>query len=622
MFMDISKIIGIIRSRGLRNLSYRLWYIAETKTGLLERKFPTVLQDVSLPSLSEWRSSDKYLFSGKDVLSIPKNRSDQLKLKAEKILDGQLCYFSGEWRNLGHDWNWHVNPETNFEYDHNQHWTHINELNPESGDVKFVWEASRFCFLYDIVRYDYHFDEDHSEFVVGKILDWIEKNPLNCGPNYKCSQEISLRVLNWLFALNFYKDSSALIEEKWNVIVRSIYWQIRHVYSNIGFSRHVVRNNHAITETLTLYLMGLMFPSMPDAKKWRRKGKRWFEKEIEYQIAEDGSFIQNSMNYHRVLVQLLTIAIAISRKNNDYFLKKTLDNAYKALNFLYQCQDETSGWLPNYGPNDGALFFPLSDADYRDYRPQLDALHFLLTGKSLYGKLMEDARWFTGTEAPYGNKPVLVRKDGIVAFSTSGYFLIREGGTLTFVRCGRWNGKGNCTDELHLDVWHNGVNVLLDGGSYSYNTTPEWVRYFSGTESHNTVMIGDIDQMLKGPRFVWMYPPTVINAAVRETKTQYIFEGEIEAFKQLGKGIRHKRTVVKEKGQSVWTVEDNVTKVGNLPIRQIWHVGSNSVELENGNAAKSEKKAWVSNYYGTKESCEQIEFAAQETITTRIKIKQ
>ena len=80
------------------------------------------------------------------------------------------------------------------------------------------------------------------------------------------------------------------------------------------------------------------------------------------------------MNYHRVLIQLLTIAISISDKNGDKLSEDIYENAHKALNFLYQCQDEVSGWMPNYGSNDGALFFPLSNADYRDYRPQLDVL--------------------------------------------------------------------------------------------------------------------------------------------------------------------------------------------------------------------------------------------------------
>ena len=67
-----------------------------------------------------------------------------------------------------------------------------------------------FLFLYDVIRYDYHFEDDQSAYVFKEIEDFITKNPINQGPNYKCSQEISLRVLNWTFALYYYKDSPNL----------------------------------------------------------------------------------------------------------------------------------------------------------------------------------------------------------------------------------------------------------------------------------------------------------------------------------------------------------------------------------------------------------------------------
>ena len=618
--MRFKYIFGIIQSRGLRNLSYRSWYMLQTKTGLLAKRFPTCPPEVVLPSLSELRASDNYLFSSRKSLRFEKNPNTTMKEKAEKILTGNLQYFSAEWRDLGGDWNWHVNPTTGFEYDHNQHWTRINELSQKSGDIKFVWEASRFCFLYDIVRYDYHYELDHSDFVISKILDWIEKNPLNCGPNYKCSQEISIRVLNWLFALNFYKYSEALTEEKWSTIIQSLYWQIRHVYENINFSRYTVRNNHAITESMTLYLMGLMFPTMPDAKKWRKKGKKWFEQEIKYQVADDGSFIQDSMNYHRVLIQLLTIAIAISDKNGDSFSDAVYEKAHKALNFLYQCQDEVSGWLPNYGSNDGALFFPLSTADYRDYRPQLDALHFLLTGKKLYNEAFEDACWYLSFGKSLHAYPALTRMNGITDFGVSGYYVIRENRTLTFVRCGNWNCKQGCTDELHMDVWCNGQNVLSDGGSYSYNTTSELVRYFSGTEAHNTVMVGKNDQMLKGPRFVWMYPPTVERATVYETEDEYVFEGSVLAFKQLGKNIRHSRIIRKKKGANCWEVKD---MVGNSPIndmRQLWHTDAADITFESTSSTSKTSDALHSDYYGVKTVCKQIEYKFEKEIITKITI--
>ena len=80
-------------------------------------------------------------------------------------------------------------------------------------------------------------------------------------------------------------------KDLFNKIMHSIYWQIHHVYKNINFSRISVRNNHAITETLVLYLSDKLFPFLPNVKKWSSKGKVWFEQEIEYQIYPDGTFL-------------------------------------------------------------------------------------------------------------------------------------------------------------------------------------------------------------------------------------------------------------------------------------------------------------------------------------------
>ena len=90
-----------------------------------------------------------------------------------------------------------------------------------------------------------------------------------------------------------------------------------------------------------------------------KKGKKWFEEEIKYQVAEDGTYLQFSMNYHRVVVQLLTWAITLADRNGERFCDEVYKRAYQSVNFLYQCQDDSTGWLPNYGSNDGALFLNL-----------------------------------------------------------------------------------------------------------------------------------------------------------------------------------------------------------------------------------------------------------------------
>lgn len=627
---SIKTAIKVIRSKSLRYILFRSKYEFERRTGMLVGKYPTEQKPVNIPSLAEWREKGcGWFFEDRDNLQLTKNKAPELKEKMEHILKGDVLFFSKTWKPLGLDYDWVTNPETEYRYDAYQHWTKVNDFSQEAGDIKFVWEKSRFSWLLTVCRYDYHFDEDHSEFVIGQILDWIIKNPLNCGPNYKCSQETSIRILNWLFALNYYRNSEALTEDGWNTIITSIYWQTDHVMKNINFSRIAVRNNHAITETLTLYLMGMMFPMMKGSSSWKKNGKKWFEQEIDYQIEEDGTFIQDSMNYHRVVIQLLTYAIALADKHDEKFSEFVYEKAYKSLNLLYQCQEPTSGWLPNYGNNDGALFFPLSDNDYRDYRPQLDALHGLLTGKPLYDDNYEDCGWFSRCE-PKGRKsyPKIEKQHGLVKFEKSGYYLIREKDILSFIRCGLFKTNGS-TDQLHLDVWYKGQNVLMDGGSYLYNTDDKAVRYFAGTEAHNTLMLGDYDQMQKGMRFIWFYPPTLLSASIHEENDAYVFEGKVNAFKQIGDGITIQRVIKKKKGMPEWVITDTVEGAPvEIVKRQLWHTedsfrfqGSMFKVVLESDGERIEKEGWTSDYYGVKRTISQIEFQTKENkIITTIRI--
>ena len=592
---------------------------------MLKRLYPGKWEMRTPISLEKWRREAKP-FLGQ--LRKPHGRRGNpvnplLAERVDRMLRGEYCFFSSVWYTLSPDYDWVTNPDTGYRYEASMHWTEIEDYVKESGDIKYVWEKSRFAFLYDFIRYDQETGEDHAQFVFSQILDWIAKNPLNHGPNYKCSQEISLRVLNWIFALYYYKDSPLLTEERFALIMSSIYGQMKHVRANINFSRIAVRNNHAITETLALYIVGLLFPSFKEASEWKQLGKKWFEKEIVYQIAEDGTYLQYSMNYHRVVVQLLTWAICLADKNNERFSEVVYQRAYASVNFLYQCQDEVTGFLPNYGSNDGALFFRLNDNDYRDYRPQLDALHYLLTGEDLYAGAYEDRMWYISdwnTERSMLSR--ISKKYGAVSFARGGYFLFREKDSFTFIRCGKYKKRPAQADNLHMDVWYNGENILLDGGSYKYNASDEDLKYFMGTESHNTVMLGAKDQMLKGERFIWYNWTQACRAIVKEEPDCFVFIGDVEAFTYLGKGIIHRRKIVKWKGKAIWEVEDTiVNKPDMLPMRQLWHTLSDKIQISSEGGMQRDLFHWYSPYYGYKQNCRQIEIqTASNSLVTKIQL--
>ena len=616
----ISRLVNLVSNMGWRYVGFRLGREFASRTGFLKNKFPVNPAPKKYLSLADWKAQNvHFLFQSRETLTIPKNPDASLRERYENIKEGKFLFFNSTLIDLGSNYDWVTNPDSGFKYDIHKHWTQIADFSAEAGDIKYVWEKSRFSYLNDVIRYDYHFGHDCSQFVFSEILSWIKHNPVNCGPNYRCSQEMSLRLLNWTFALHYYRNAHALTEAVFFEIQNAIYWQLQHIRHNINFSRIAVRNNHAITETLCLYLCGLLYPTLPGARDLKSLGKKWFEEEIAYQIHEDGTFLQYSMNYHRVVVQLLTWAISLSEKNNEKFSPVVYDRARKSLIFLRTCMVDENGWLPNYGHNDGALFFRFNNAHFRDYRPQLAALGAALGMKIFGDEDFEETAWYglsSGTEVW---KPTL----GIHQFTSGGYYVIRELETLTFIRCGSHRDRPHQADNLHIDIWYRGENLLIDAGSYKYNTDEKTIRYFSGTQSHNSVMVNDHDQMLKGIRFIWYYWTKCLSASLRENDKTFEFSGSIQAFHHIKNGIVHKRTVVKTKDKPEWHIHDEVLGApAGAVIKQLWHLfPANSTcvniaakDANNNDLTVNQADGWYSGLYGVKEKSAEYYFCTTENM--------
>lgn len=628
--MNIQLAVQLFANMGPRYTAYRIKHEVEKRAGLLKKRHPANPALKYFISLGEWRKSPaRFLIGTKgEMETADRIIHADLAEKTSRILHSETLFFSSEWKQLGNAYDWITNPVTGFRYDLSKHWSEIADLSKDAGDIKYVWEKSRFSWLLTVIRNDHHHHEDHSEFVFAQIEDWIDKNPVNRGPNWRCSQEISLRIFNWCYAFQFYRNSDHLTEERWKKIQNVIYWSLHHVFHHIDFSRIAVRNNHAVTETLFLALSEVLFPFIPETAKWSAKGKTWFEKEVDYQIYDDGTFLQFSMNYHRVMIQLFSLGIGTAELNGLNFSAKVYEKAYKSLDFLYQFLQEENGWLPNYGSNDGAWFFPLSDTDYRDYRPQLNTLHQLLTGKNIYHdpQIIEDSWWVT-PQLPIRQEylPVIEKRKGMLSYPAGGFYALREKDSFTFIRCGNHKDRPAQADNLHIDVWVKGENILRDSGTFQYNTDEKLLDYFMGTKSHNTVTVEDQSQMLKGSRFIWYFWSQAIKAEWRETPVEYVFEGEISAFRFLNPGARHYRKITKAKDNFSWLIEDHISGLSGYTKKQIWHIDNAAVKISANEKhfplSASDELSYNSDYYGRMEEGTAVSFEFEEKITTKIELK-
>ncbi len=620
----LTKVAGVkqvVDHMGLKYVGYRTLHALRTRMGYLTRRHPIS------PSLSPGISRQAfienlppYFFNTSDRPD--KKPSQSLRQQAKDLVEGRLTYFSHHVLKFETGKSWLKHPITNQTYPL-CHWSEIADLDPNQGDIKYIWEPSRFSFLYLLWRDDFHNDVDHAELIFSLIEDWIDNNPINAGPNYKCSQEISLRVLNWTWAIYYYHTNAALTEIRWQKIQQVVYWSLHHVYHHINFSRIAVRNNHAIAEALFVWAGSLLFPWLPHVEAWGAKGLKWLEQELAYQVYSDGTYIQHSHNYQRVLVQLLTYTLRLADLNNVPLQPSTVDRASSTLRYLLTVM-QADGRLPNYGANDGALFFPLAEQEYRDFRPQLDALHVALTGLALENYSYEEAKWFGKPKAALVDSKVAAHPQP-AAFAKGGIYTQRIGDIFVFIKAQAYADRPSQADNLHLDLWCGADNVLRDQGSYLYNTDPQLQKYFFGSGSHNTVMLGAEDSMYKASRFIF-YNWT--RKADGEWLSPTEWKGFAKGFAHVDDKIVHHRHLQVDVDRKLITIHDRVEyKPQQMPLRQLWHPHPNWLTKLKFNSVTSSgvqlkpitEQCWYSSSYGEKSRATAVIFESLESeISTQI----
>jgi hypothetical protein len=143
------------------------------------------------------------------------------------------------------------------------------------------------------------------------------------------------------------------------------------------------KNNHALSEAVGLMLIGHLFPEFKPAAEWSALGRRVLTQEMRRQIYSDGSYVQSSMNYHRVMLDVCSFGLRIAELSGRPLERDLYDRLAAAAEFAYQMMEPSSGWLPNYGNNDGALVLPLSACEFCDYRSAIQSAYFLAHRKRL-----------------------------------------------------------------------------------------------------------------------------------------------------------------------------------------------------------------------------------------------
>ena len=553
---------------GWDNLPRRVWQVFKSRTGISRRQLPggelspTLLRKQFVAAYDPARTKEywqqrttRFFFTPQQHAGISQALNstidsstwdEQVTRVGEQLERGRVLFFSRCYADLGRPPQFNRDAIHKIDWPVGRHWSTYVQFDPRMRDLKCVWEPSRFSWAYYLAR-DYICNQNQkaAELFWTWFEEWDRQNPYGLTPQWACGQESTFRMFACLFAALTMIAAAATTAPRLRRLTELVWYTGRHVERNINYARGQ-RNNHALSEAAGLLTIGLLFPELRQAATWRAKGRAVLQTDLRRQIYTDGSYIQNTLNYHRVMLDDVLWAARLAELHDDELDDGVLERVERALNWLLQMIEPDAGRTPNYGGNDGASVLPLATCDYRDYRPTAQAVSYLLHRRRCFepGPWDEKMLWLFGLAALDAPVRSFKRQTNFQA-TAGGYYTFKGPRTWALIRCHTHRDRPAQADMLHFDLWLGKHNILRDAGTYHYYSQPPWQTYFSSTAAHNTVEIDGADQMIRGPRFLWLRwcKSQLLRLELSDDERVCYFEGQHFGYTRLSGKIIHRRAI-------------------------------------------------------------------------------
>ncbi|MCA1795282.1 MAG: heparinase II/III family protein [Desulfobacteraceae bacterium] len=403
-----------------------------------------------------------------------------------------------------------------FEAKHNQNFFTRIKFGDPAPDIRSVWESAR---LQNITKNLFARDTPAADDVITQlaehVISWIKNNPFLYGVHYLSPMELGLRIPVFFFVLKRLGQDE---KEKYEIILSAIYshawWVSKNMalYSSLG--------NHTVCECVGLIFAGSVFKKSKKGGNWLKKGCRLLEQELFHQILEDGGPAEQSLDYHRFVLDLYWLSVDFLESNQYY---------------------DCSGWKDRL--RKGELFWQT----FLIKKHETPSIGDSDNGYALGPKLMPN-RQTESTVDPHEDQDVIYRK-----FTDAGYSVInyRDGLFLTFdhgpLGMAPLYNHGHA-DALSITLYKDGVPFLIDPGTYRYNGVSGYRTYFKSTRAHNTVCVDGLDQARQLTGFIWDCPYESKLQTVIEDRDTICLKALHNGYGRLQSPVIHHREITVKDG--------------------------------------------------------------------------
>ena len=511
---------------------------------------------------------------------------------ARRAIDGHYQLLGYPDLDFGNPVDWHFDPVARMTAPR-EHWSRIPYLNASAvGDHKVIWEINRHQHFYTLGRaYQASGNPQYAECFAQHITAWMNANPPKDGINWASSLEVSYRSISWMWALEFFRDSSALTPALLARIFKYAYVHGRHLERYL--STYFSPNTHLTGEALGLLYLGTCLPELACAARWRERGWKVLAEQAMKQVHGDGVYFEQTTYYHRYTVDIYMHAMLLARSNNIAITPHVIERLQRLASALADMSG-AHGTTPLIGDDDGGHLVLLEERALEDVRASL-VIASVVLGKpelaSVARAVTEEVLWTLGADgvrSADNNLRANVPAHTSKLFSEGGYAVMRDAWNAdalhAVVDCGPL-GTMNCghghADTLSAEFSVAGREMLVDPGTYSYTTSAKDRDWFRHTAMHNSVTIdGNSSSVPAGP-FSWrVRTDATVDSWFTGVLTDYLVAHH-DGFMRLPTPARHTRTVLFVRGE-YWVVVDVIAAEGESMATAHWHcaIGTEVVQID------------------------------------------
>jgi len=457
------------------------------------------------------------------------------------------------------------------------------------GDVKLVWEFNKHLHFIRLAQcYALTHDEKYAQEFIAEMTSWLEQNPYEFNHAWTQTLIVSHRAISWTIALGVFIQSPSLTEEIWQKIFSSLEDHANYIdkYYEIGERS----SNHLLGNAAAQIVLCSLFPEITHSSEYLERAQSILEDELKKQIYPDGASYEQSLSYHRVILEFLLLLELLKLKKILKIPAQISQTIKKMAEFLLYAT-QPNGFYQPISDADGARVF-LLDNDVLDARPYLNLVAILFNNKEFENKdadQSDESGFYINPRQLQKFNNLKPRNPKIVSklFPDSGYAFLRKDWSRTsswlFFDCGPVGmgtndpnlelGTHGHSDTLNFGLSLDGQTIITDIGSYVYTTEQPFHQYFRSAKGHNVAIIDDTDQNVLVD-YPWTLKQTAQGKNLKskfDSDMDYV-SGEHTGYQRLEDPVQIKREIFFSKKDNFCLIKDSFKAKGKHKINSLLHL--------------------------------------------------